>query len=377
MKSESKPFYGGCRQNLPAGFFTSESIYEEEWEKVFSRRWLCAGRASELQGRGDFRQCNLEGESILLVRDGEEKLHGFYNHCRHRGAKLCEDQSGHFGENIQCPYHAWTYSFNGRLSGAPNMAEVEGFRKSDYPLERIAMEVWEGFIFLNFGDKPEPFERTFAPVKDKFAQWRLPELQVAHRKSYPVGANWKLLFHNFSECYHCPTVHPRLNDITPYKNSSNDLKERPILGGPMLIKPKGGSLTMSGRACGPLLAGRENRQKVYFYTFFPNLFLSLHPEYVVSHRLERQATGETLVHCDWLFHPEAMESPDFRLEEAVQFWDMTNRQDWHVCELTQKGLLSRKALPGPYAKLESMLAAFDREYLGVMGKRDQSRDQEQ
>ncbi len=223
------------------------------------------------------------------------------------------------------------------------------------------------FIFINFEKTPETFQTAFAPVYHKFAPWKLPELLTAEGKSYHIRANWKLLFHNYSECYHCPSVHPLLNNITPYKNSSNDLEEGPFLGGPMSIKPKGGSLTTSGRACAPPLVENENRQKVFFYTFFPNLFLSLHPDFVVAHRLERRSHGQTTMHCDWLFHPEAAENPDYRPQEAIQFWDMTNRQDWHVCELTQDGLRSRAAKPGPYANLESMLAAFDREYLKFMG----------
>ncbi len=356
----------GGTQNLPARYFKDDGIYEAEWGKIFSNRWLCVGRESKIGETGEFTQRVIEGENILLVRGRERKLRAFYNHCRHRGTKLCEEASGRLKENIQCPYHAWTYSLDGRLTGAPNMADVEGFSKTDYPLQQVALETWEGFVFINFAENPEPFQKAFAPIMEKFLDWHLPELQVAHRKTYNIRANWKLLFQNYSECYHCPTVHPLLNQITPYKDSSNDFEEGPFLGGPMFIKPIGGSLTMNGQACAPTLVSGENKQRVYFYTLFPNLFLSLHPDYVLTHRLERQSTGVTNIHCDWLFHPDALAHPDFRLEQAVEFWDMTNGQDWRVCELTQAGLRSRVAAPGPYANLESMLAAFDQEYLRVM-----------
>ena len=367
MKTERKLRSSLGAKNLPASYFTSEKIFEEEWEKIFSRRWLCVGRESEIKKSGEFMQCRLEGESILIVRGQDGKLRAFYNHCRHRGTRLCDEKNGLLKENLQCPYHAWTYNFEAELTAAPNMAGVDGFAKTDYSLHRISLQLWEGFIFINFSDRAEPIQTAFAPVYHKFAQWKLPELLTAEGKSYRIRANWKLLFHNYSECYHCPSVHPLLNKITPYKDSSNDLEEGPFLGGPMTIKPKDGSLTTSGRACAPPLVANENQQKVFFYTLFPNLFLSLHPDFVVAHRLERRSEVETTIHCHWLFHSEAAENPDYRPQEAIQFWDMTNRQDWHVCELTHDGLRSRVAKPGPYANLESMLAAFDREYLRIMG----------
>lgn len=257
---------------------------------------------------------------------------------------------------------------DGRLIGAPNMHEVKSFNKTDYPLHSVPLAAWEGGIFINLASEPQPFIQAFAPLINKFTQWCLPELAVAHRVVYDVDANWKLILQNYSECYHCPNLHPILNQLTPYRNSSNDLEEGPFLGGPMRMSWNGGSMTMSGRRCTIPLGdvSGEDLNLVYYYTIFPNMLLSLHPDYVLVHQLQRQSPNRTRVICEWLFHPDAIAQPDFDPSGAIEFWNMTNTQDWHVCQLSQQGVASRAYTPGPYAELESMLAAFDREYLKAL-----------
>ncbi|MDQ3248704.1 MAG: aromatic ring-hydroxylating dioxygenase subunit alpha, partial [Chloroflexota bacterium] len=233
----------------------------------------------------------------------------------------------------------------------------------------VAVAEWEGFVLLNLALNPEPFATTFAPIIDRFQRWGLPELQVAHTVEYDVQANWKLIFQNYNECYHCPTVHPALNQLTPYRNSNNDLEAGAFLGGPMAMSQPNGSMTMSGQVCAAPLAHLRaaDLNLVYYYTIFPSFFLSLHPDYVLVHRLERINPARTRIVCEWLFHPNAIAQPGFSALDAVDFWDLTNRQDWQMCELAQQGVSSRAYTPGPYAELENVPAAFDREYLRVMG----------
>jgi Rieske 2Fe-2S family protein len=304
-----------------------------------------------------------------VLRDAGGEVHAHYNVCRHRGSRLCTERAGHLGRSLQCPYHAWTYALDGRLIGAPNMRPSDGLDYEDHGLFPVATAEWEGFIFLNFAADAQPFADAYAPLWGKFSAWQLPDLRVARRIVYDVRANWKLLFQNYSECYHCPTLHPALNNLTPYQGSDNDLKEGPFLGGPMQLTAAGGSMTMSGRVCASPLASLNEgeRQKVYYYTLFPTMFLSLHPDYALTHRLEPLAVDHTRVTCEWLFSPAAMAQPDYSPDDAVEFWHMTNEQDWSVCELTQQGVSSRAFTPGPYADLEDIVAAFDRQYLKAMG----------
>ena len=138
------------------------------------------------------------------------------NVCRHRGTRLCEAPTGRL-RAIQCPYHAWTYALDGRLTGAPHMDEAPDFEKSDYSLHAVHLVLWEGFIFVNLAANPVPAAEWFAPLTSKFAHWNLPQLRSARRMEYDVRANWKLIFQNYSECYHCPGVHPALAKISPYR----------------------------------------------------------------------------------------------------------------------------------------------------------------
>lgn len=356
-------------KTLPGKYYVSEEIYQLENERIFSKNWLYAGRVSRLKKPCSYFLNEIDNESIIVSKDDKNRLHAFFNVCRHRGTRLCTETEGQFSKSIQCPYHAWTYSLNGKLLSAPNMQEVNSFDISDYPLHRVALAEWEGGIFINLSEGAVSFENAYAALYEKFEQWQLSELIPVHRIEYDVNANWKLIFQNYSECYHCPNLHPVLNRLTPYRASSNDLEEGPFLGGPMHLSDGNESLTMSGRACAKPLAGisGDDLQLIYYYTIFPNMLLSLHPDYVLVHQLQRQGVGCTKIICEWLFHPDAVKQPDFDPSEAIEFWNMTNQQDWHICELAQKGVQSQAYVPGPYAELESMIAAFDRHYVKSLG----------
>jgi glycine betaine catabolism A len=355
---------------LPGEYYTSEQIYREELQRVFNNRWICAGRAEQIPNSGNYFLYKIGNESIIVTRTESGDICAFYNVCRHRGTRLCTEDQGSFAGKIQCPYHAWTYSLDGNLIGAPNMKDVQNFEMSRYPLHQPAIAIWEGFIFLNFSADPQPFELAYAPILDHFRPWRINELRSAGTRIYEIEANWKLVFQNYSECYHCPKVHPALAKMTPYRSSVNKFQEGPFLGGPMKISSQVGSLTVDGRSCAAPLPGLEgdDLSLVYYYTIFPTMFISPHPDYVLVHRIEPKSINHTRVICDWLFHPDAIAKEGFDPAGAIDFWDMTNRQDWHVCELSQEGITSHAYTPGPYSDLESLLAAFDQEYLKSMAQ---------
>jgi Rieske 2Fe-2S family protein len=367
-------------KSLPQKYFVAPEIFAKEQSGVFSKEWLLVGHQSQIPKPGHYFVAPIGGESLIIVRDQGSTIRGFYNVCRHRGTRLKEDECGH-ASAIQCPYHAWTYRLDGRLIGAPHMDGVPGFDKADYSLRAVNLGIWEGFIFVNLvneeaganGSGHKSLEEWFAPLNGKFSHWNMPTLRPAKRIEYDVRANWKLMFENYSECYHCPGVHPQLQKVSPYDSAENDLSEGPFLGGFMKIN-KGTGLTMSGKACALPVGGikRANEEEadddglVFYYSIFPNMLLSLHPEYVMVHQLWPKSPERTLIVCDWLFHPDAFNRSDFKPDDAIEFWDMTNKQDWHVCELSQQGIASRAYEPGPYSSRESIPAAWDRYYLSVM-----------
>src|SRR5213079_677222 len=372
---------------LPQRYFVSPEIFAQEQSEIFSRNWLLVGHKGQLKKSGDFFLIEVPAppsqgygatkESLIVVRDQKSEIRAFYNVCRHRGTRLKEDTCGHTSA-IQCPYHAWTYGLDGRLIGAPHMDEVPGFDKADHSLRVVNLGIWEGFIFVNLageeaaanGSGYKSLEEWFAPLNGKFSHWNMSILRPAKRIEYDVRANWKLMFENYAECYHCPGVHPMLSKVSPYDSAENDLAEGPFLGGFMKINP-GKSLTMSGNACALPIEhdqehDKESTQRVFYYSIFPNMLLSMHPEYVMVHQLWPQSPERTLIVCDWFFHPDASERDDFNPEDAIEFWDMTNKQDWHVCELSQQGIASRAYKPGPYSSRERIPAAWDEYYLRQM-----------
>ncbi|HEU4405978.1 MAG TPA: aromatic ring-hydroxylating dioxygenase subunit alpha [Polyangiaceae bacterium] len=355
---------------LPGAYYTSAELFAEEQKTLFGRHWVLVGRGRDLKAPGEYVLGEVGGESLIVLRDRGGEARAFYNVCRHRGTRLCEAERGRFGETIQCPYHAWTYALDGALLGAPHMNAVAGFDRRDYPLHPAALAEWEGFLFASAAERPEPFERAFAPLAGRFERFRLPSLEAARRVEYDVAANWKLVFENYCECLHCPRAHPELARLSPYQSGENDLVEGPFLGGHMLLSPGVESLTRSGRPAGPPVGAlpAEDMNRVYYYSIFPNMLLSLHPDYVMVHRLRPVSPARTLVTCEWLFHPEAGERPGFDPDDAASFWDEVNRQDWRLCELSQAGVSSRAYRPGPYSPRESVTAAWDREYLRAMGR---------
>ena len=368
FRKTADTFAAGAK-TLPQQYFVSDEIFRREQEQIFSKHWVLVGHQSQIARDGDYVVTEVNRESLIVIRDRNGRVHGFFNVCRHRGTRLKEDACGH-ASAIQCPYHAWTYGLDGRLLGAPHMDEVPGFDKADYSLRPVNLELWEGFIFINLDGNAMPLEEWFAPLNGKFSHWNISILRPAKRIEYDVRANWKLMFENYSECYHCPGVHPMLAKVSPYDSAENDLSEGPFLGGFMKIN-KGAGLTMSGKACAVKIDHEQEHEQeqenlVFYYSIFPNMLLSLHPEYVMVHQLWPKSPEQTLIVCDWFFHPDAFNRPDFKPDDAIEFWDMTNKQDWHVCELSQQGIASRAYEPGPYSSRESIPAAWDRYYLSVM-----------
>ena len=366
-------FTAGAK-TLSQRYFVSPEIFAEEQKTIFSKRWVAVGQQAQIAEAGDFFTADVAGESLIIVRDKRGAINAFYNVCRHRGSRLIENKNGQSAA-IQCPYHAWTYALDGRLIGAPHMDEVSDFDKADHSLHAVNLALWEGFIFVNLADASTQrgghisLEEWFEPLAGKFSRWNLPALRSAKRIEYDVRANWKLIFENYSECYHCAGVHPELSKISPSDSAENDLTQGPFLGGFMRIA-RDKSLTMSGDACALPVGnfGDEDFRFVFYYSIFPNMLLSLHPDYVMVHQLQPQSPERTLILCDWFFNPEAFGREGFKPNDAIEFWDMVNKQDWHMCELSQQGISSRAYEPGPYSARESIPAAWDRYYLDLLDR---------
>ena len=353
---------------LPGKYYTDPNILNLEIENIFAKSWLCCGRCDEISNPGQYKLVTIYQESIILLRDENNMLQAFYNVCRHRGTRLCTKPSGNLSKSIQCGYHGWTYDLQGNLIGAPNMDAVADFDMSDYPLNKVQLEEWEGFIFINLADAPIQFKSEFAPIMNRFSEWGIPGLKLIESKSYSVNCNWKLIIQNFSECYHCPIIHPQLAEITPFTGGRNDLISGPFLGGYMEMKKE--TISESGHLCGPPVGNLspENLKRVYYYAYFPNMLLSLHPDYVMLHTIWPERVEKCRVECSWYVSEEAVTDKNYSPENAVNFWHKINQQDWNICEKSYLGIQSRKYQPGPYSGQESLLGAWDEYYLSILSE---------
>ena len=356
---------------LPSRYYTDTAVFARELEVFYRRKWVNVGRLEDMPARGSWITREIAGDSIIIVRRDEGGgVRAFYNVCRHRGTQLCAEERGESAAGIRCPYHAWTYDLDGNLIGAPHMDGSPGFNREEFPLNQVGAAVWDGFVFVCLDASPaRPLGDQLGRLPDKFRGWHMGDLCRAHQITYDVAANWKLIVQNYNECLHCPTLHPALNKLSHYLSGENEPFRGSYMGGRMDLNESAQTMSMDGtcrRAPLPGLSDDERRH-VYYYSIFPGFMLAPHPDYVLTHTLWPLAPDRTRIVCDWLVHPDEAAKPDFDISDATTFWDMTNRQDWHVCELAQAGISSRGYKPGPYSNREELLYQFDRYIVSELG----------
>ena len=362
------------QETLPRSAYLDEGVYALELDRILLREWVCVGREETISEPGDFLNVDVAGESLLIVRTRARDLRAFYNVCRHRGSRLVMEDpavtadrrapcaSGRFKGAIRCPYHAWTYGLEGDLRNAPYLDERHGLLRDELALHRAGVEAWGGFIFVNLspddaaagGAPASPLGEQLGAVPERTRRYPLARLRTASRITYDVAANWKVILENYNECYHCGPVHPELCEVVPAfkQGGAADLdwdRGVPHREGAYTFTASG----TSARRPFPGLSDDE-RTRHKGELVFPNLMLSLASEHVTAYTLLPDGPGRTVIQCDWLFAPEEIARPSFDPSDAVEFWDLINRQDWQICESVQRGMGSRVFRTGYYAPMEDL-----------------------
>ncbi len=358
LEATLAPF--GRSVTLPRDSYRSAAVFDFESERFFTRGWVCAGRLDDLPRPEQARAINVGNEVILLVRDGGGVLRGFYNACRHRAHELLAPGSTVDVRLLKCPYHAWTYGLDGSLKGAPTLTRSPGFDKDAYPLIEVACETWEGFLFVDPSGEAGPLVDHIGNLTSLLAPYHIGGLRPAARHDYEIAANWKLVVENYHECYHCSSIHPALCEVTP-PDSGVDMEPTGLwCGGTMDLMEHAVTMCFDGASHGAVLTGLSSEQarRVVYVGLFPNLLISAHPDYVMTHRLMPLSPDRTAIECEWLFPPEAFELEGFDPAYAVDFWDVTNREDWAACEAVQRGIKTRGYRQGPLSPWESTLYQF-------------------
>lgn len=362
------------RPTLTGADYSSADVWADERERIFFADWVAVGRAAEVPEPGDYLVRDVAGESVFVLRNRAGALGAFYNLCAHRGTKLLDDEPacGHVGKALKCPYHAWSYDLDGRLVATPNVHEDEHFERQDYPLHGIAVGEHDGFVFVNLADRPRALELALRDTNETitdFARFRLGELRVAQRIVYDVAANWKIVVENYNECLHCPTIHPELVQVVPmYRYGEVWDGETRDGGNPM--RDGATSFTPTGTSSLPTFPDlRPEDLGMYYGVFqFPNLMVNLHPDSVMTYRIEPHGPDRTTVTSEFLFRPEAIAAPGFDPTPTVELWDLISRQDWTVCERAQLGVSSRGFTGGVYPRKDRLLFDFNQRWRGRMGR---------
>jgi Rieske 2Fe-2S family protein len=332
---------------LPAAWYSDPAHYERELEAFWYATWIAVAREEELAAAGDWRVVQIGTQSIVLVKD--QALTAFHNVCRHRGSVLCTEQSGNFPrKRIVCPYHSWTYDLAGDLIATPRRMETPDFDMKQFPLHQVAVQTWGGFVFVCLAKKPPPFA---APTR--FGRYGFENLRIGKRIVADVQANWKFLAENFSECFHCPPVHPELCRVVTAYQEAGAWGLRPSTK--TEYKAGAATLTLDGSSRLAPFSGLSDHEKQTLYIpemALPSLFLNIQPDYVNSHLMVPTGPQSVRIVYDWLFEPRHLPLSDDDLAHYVALWDITNKQDARNCEWQQRGMRSRAFEHGWYVPQE-------------------------
>lgn len=343
------PLLDHCPESLPAVWYHDPAHFALERDRIWRRNWLYAGRVNDLPVL-TVRRLHLAGDNLLLTRDRDGTISCFHNTCRHRGSELCaEDQTRLRTRLITCPYHAWSYDLQGRLVRTPFVSETADFRKEDHGLLPVHVKLWNGFIFVCLAPEAPDFDRAPDLGADSLDNWPMQDLVTGHTLVKRIACNWKVFWENYSECLHCPGIHPELCEMVPiyakgYMAANEDphwTPETADSGTP--LRPGARSWTLNGTPCGPEFPGLTEEERARgqtFVTLLPTMYVVAHVDYVRAVSLRPVGPEETELRAEWLFPQATLSAPDFDLANVTDFATMVLLQDGAASELNQRGLKS-------------------------------------
>jgi Rieske 2Fe-2S family protein len=350
---------------LPKRTYHDPAIFDWERREILRRDWVLVARDEDAPDPGTYLLVEVDGENLVLVRNRGGRLHAFHNVCRHRGTAVVEEECGKV-VRFQCPYHAWIYDLDGSLIRAKHTEDLDDFDFQSFSLASVRLDTWQGFVFANLSSEGPSLADQLGDLVAHMDRFDFGKLRSAKRIEYPVNANWKFIAENYSECYHCPGLHPQLNKLTPYDLGGDFEPHGAWQGGWMELVGEAETMALDGghgsRDGRPPMRGMTpiDERRIYYYVLWPMSFISIHPDYLLLHRLIPDGPDRTRVVCDWFFEASTIATPGFDPADAVAFWDLTNQQDWHVCELQQRGTSSSSWVAGRYSNQEASVHAFDR-----------------
>ena len=384
--------------SLAQEFYRSPEIFAAELDRFLAAHWFIAGHISEIPQRGDFFVVEGLSASVIVTRAADGAIHALHNVCRHRGAKVCEQERGR-ASLFACRYHGWSYRSNGELAAWRHMPE--GLNKSDFGLRRCGVAIFHGVILVSLEPEhaPDPVA-MLTHTESRWARFDLANCKVAVTQTYRIAGNWKLAIENNLECYHCLPSHPEYTAANAFVKADEKVSERHVesfntyhaswraglegtipLGRSELLETKGqlcragtsplapGQLTGSqdGKPLAPLLGTvTEYDESVTTGCIGFLSYVAAMCDYALLVTYMPQSADVTHAVMRWLVRSDAREGVDYDPAKLCWLWDETTKQDKSIIELNAAGVASRGYTPGPYSTLESGTADFIDRYLKLM-----------
>jgi choline monooxygenase len=363
--------------NLPPHYYWSPEIYEHELETIFLREWICVGRADEIPNVGDFFTRTIAQDSVIVVRDTPDTIRGHANFCRHRGCQVVTEAGGNT-KSFRCPYHGWLYALDGELRGAPDFKETRDFDKRDYPLFSVQVELYDGFIFVNFDTDATPL----APRLTDTEIWGrhlygMGERRTTHRWEWQLDCNWKVFVENFLEEYHVPWVHPTtFQETVPMKKWLDfpEMSDQPwVLE--LAAEPEY-TFSNDGKPLFPMSPALKDLPPEYagmpVWCAFPTFMCLPAVDATLYYVAFPDGPEKTTVMMRLCLPNEVADAYDAgdpaivpKVEEYVKNADEFIAEDNHICEVQQAGLRTRRGGTGRYCKHEPLVWRMHRWLIDV------------
>lgn len=341
-------------QSIPTRCYTDPKFYATEEEHIFRRNWLCAGRIDQIPNPGDYFTLDLLNEPLVIVRDQEQNIHALSRICRHRWMPVVTGSGN--AKSFQCPYHAWTYALSGELLNAPRMEQTV-FDKVNCRLPSIRVEVWQGFIFVNFDQNAKPLAPQLTTLDNKLAGYQLSSMRCTEAVVYESKWNWKVMLENASEVYHLVLHKNVLISNMPTKFAIIEDNDGPYTYSriPSTNREPLPTVFPTAETLNP-----DQLSEFSIVTVFPYHLFVLNPDQMAWVQILPQSVDRHIVRIHLCFHPSAFNDPKFEQKLKLNKWflDQIHQEDMYACENVQRGLSSKLSQPTQFSYLEKAVWQF-------------------